>query len=76
LPSTSLEDSWNVAEKVRLRVENTRFTYMDEHIPVTISLGVTDVWPEDKDGEAPFIRVDEAMYRAKNEGRNRVCASD
>jgi diguanylate cyclase len=75
LPSSSVQDAGKVAEKVRARVENTRLTYMDEHIPVTISLGVTEVMPEDKDPEAPFVRVDEAMYRAKKEGRNRVCVS-
>jgi diguanylate cyclase (GGDEF)-like protein len=65
----------NVAEKIRRRIENTRFYYHDETIPVTVSLGVTEVMPSDTEPEAPFIRVDEAMYRAKKGGRNKVCSS-
>lgn len=69
------KDAANIAEKIRRRIENTRFIYHDEAIPVTVSLGVTEAIPSDTEPEAPFIRVDEAMYRAKNEGRNRVCSS-
>ena len=65
----------NIAEKIRRRIENTRFYYHDETIPVTVSLGVTEVMPSDTEPEAPFIRVDEAMYRAKKGGRNKVCSS-
>ncbi|MDR3569613.1 MAG: GGDEF domain-containing protein [Syntrophobacteraceae bacterium] len=65
----------NVAENIRRRIENTRFYYHDETIPVTVSLGVTEVMSSDSEPEAPFVRVDEAMYRAKNEGRNRVCST-
>ena len=68
-----MKDAWRVAEKVRALIEKTRFHYHDEEIPVTISLGVTEVRPEDKDPEALFGRVDDVLYRAKKEGRNRVC---
>ncbi len=65
----------DIAEKIRSRIEKTRFCYKDVVIPVTISLGVTEVMASDTDPEAPFIRVDEAMYRAKKDGRNMVRAT-
>jgi diguanylate cyclase (GGDEF)-like protein len=62
----------DVAEKIRNRIEKTCFSYRNEIIPITVSLGVTEVNPSDTEPEIPFIRADEAMYRAKRDGRNRV----
>ena len=73
LPGSTGEDAAAVAEKLRSRVDKARFYYRDEVIQITISLGVTGVQPTDTDPELIFVRVDEAMYMAKNDGRNRVC---
>ena len=62
----------DVAEKIRRTIEETRFHYLDEIISLTVSLGVTEVLPDDTEPEIPFDRVDKAMYRAKKEGRNRI----
>ncbi len=72
LPGCDVANTRSLAEKIRSRVERTRFYFKDEIIPVTISLGVTGVMASDTDPEIPFIRVNEAMYRAKKDGRNRV----
>ena len=70
------QNASKVAEKIRRRIENTRFCYRDDTISITISLGVTEAIESDIETETPFIRVDEAMYRkAKLNGRNRVCLS-
>ncbi|MGO9481311.1 MAG: GGDEF domain-containing protein [Candidatus Kryptoniota bacterium] len=72
LPGSDAEGARNLAEKVRRRIENARFSYKDEIIPVTISLGVTGVMASDTEPDTPFIRVDAALYQAKKDGRNRV----
>ena len=72
LPGSSTAGAKNVAEKIRGCIANARFSYNGNIIPVTISLGVTEVMASNTDPETPFIRVDEAMYRAKKDGRNRV----
>ncbi|MDR3566670.1 MAG: GGDEF domain-containing protein [Syntrophobacteraceae bacterium] len=72
LHGINAENAQIVAEKIRLRIEKTHFSFKDRVFPVTVSLGVTEVLPGDTDPEIPFIRVDTAMYRAKNEGRNSV----
>lgn len=74
LPGTNREGACIVAEKVRRSIEMTRFYYQNQSIPVTISLGVTEVKSVDPEPETVFSRSDDAMYRAKREGRNRVCA--
>jgi diguanylate cyclase len=73
LQGCTVQDAEKVAEKVRVRIEKARFCYHDEEVPVTISLGVTEVRPTDEKSETVFVRVDKAMYQAKSRGRNRVC---
>jgi diguanylate cyclase len=72
LDGNNAEEARNVAEKMRSRIKKTRFSYNEEIIPVTISLGVTEVMRSDTDAEVCFFRADEALYRAKKDGRNRV----
>ncbi len=72
LPETGLDNGLTVAMKIREVVEETVFEYEGERVPVTISLGVTEAQPADQDTSAISIRADKLLYRAKEEGRNRV----
>ncbi|MGV8073852.1 MAG: GGDEF domain-containing protein [Syntrophobacteraceae bacterium] len=69
---TPKENACKAAEKIRGIIEKTRFHYDKKIIPVTISLGVTDIRSTDADSETIFARADTAMYEAKREGRNLV----
>jgi diguanylate cyclase (GGDEF)-like protein/PAS domain S-box-containing protein len=68
LPKLNKEEALHVSEKLRAKIEGHRFKDV-EHI--TISIGVTVFRPEDTKVTL-LKRVDEALYRAKDEGRNRV----
>lgn len=59
-----------VAEKLRYRIANTRFEALPDH-PVTVSVGVGER-AGGEDYHTLFRRVDMALYRAKDAGRNRV----
>jgi diguanylate cyclase (GGDEF)-like protein len=56
-----------------MMLPHAQFSYQDVEIPVTISIGVTEVEAADRTAETPLIRADNAMYQAKKDGRNRVC---
>jgi diguanylate cyclase len=74
LPDTPPERAAIVAEQLRSAIENGRIRRHDGGEPigaVTISVGATAYIPGESVSE--FIhRADEAMYRSKREGRNRV----
>jgi two-component system, cell cycle response regulator len=74
LPDTGQGGAEAVAERIRESVHRQPFTIGGgmRGITVTISLGVA-VMRHVKESHADlFKRADEALYRAKNEGRNRV----
>lgn len=59
-----------VAEKLRSAVEIKGFHYRGENVPITISCGIAEFSSGDSI-EAVFERADQALYRAKEAGRNR-----
>lgn len=73
LPGASKEDSRDVGERMRRMIEDTSVADGDQVIRVTISIGVT-AYPElEVTGEQDLVkRADEALYKAKESGRNRV----
>ncbi len=72
LPEIDVAGARVTAEKVRKIVEATPVKYEDDVIQATISLGVTQMMPEDMSPEALYKRADERLYEAKQSGRNRV----
>ncbi len=72
LPETGQEGAVEVAEKLRQCIEKTDFLHRGESVGVTISIGVTQAESTDLKPDSLFIRVDKALYQAKEEGRNRI----
>ncbi len=72
LKECKLDDAFRMAEKIRLAVAAHPIAAGDEKINVTISLGVAQ-WNllDDKDENTIVARADQALYQAKDEGRNR-----
>jgi diguanylate cyclase len=73
LPETEQEGALTVAEKLRKRIEKTRFSYRGQRLLLTISIGCTTLKSSDTDITL-FGRADTALYRAKETGRNCVVA--
>lgn len=76
MPETSLGGAALVAERVRAAVADEMFTLPKEGktLPITVSIGVAVTGPDDDELECVLKRADNALYDAKNAGRNRVIA--
>jgi two-component system cell cycle response regulator len=73
LPDSSLKDSILVAERIRLAVQDTKFSEPLAKLSLTASLGVACFSQEHSPSVDAFIKqADDALYRAKDNGRNRV----
>ena len=73
LPDTHAEGARCVAERIRERVAQTPFQVSDETINVTLSIGVSSYVPTSADvSQSLFNEADQALYTAKNSGRNQV----
>ncbi|MFB6240252.1 MAG: GGDEF domain-containing protein, partial [Gemmatimonadota bacterium] len=74
LPETGREEARRLAERVREAVEELDFEADGEPFGVTCSVGLAEL-EEDEEMDDLVKRADDALYRAKEEGRNRVVAA-
>jgi diguanylate cyclase (GGDEF)-like protein len=72
LVETPLDAAVDIAQRIRSVVEHRPDGATAEQIPITVSLGVAHSREEDAGPEQVLARADEALYRAKRNGRNRV----
>jgi diguanylate cyclase (GGDEF)-like protein len=61
------------ANRLREAIQNSSYIYEGSVIPTTASFGTVEIAPGDRFDQAMLV-VDDAMYQAKREGRNRVVA--
>ena len=74
LPRTAESEAVMLAERMRSDLESATFVLDGDSVRLTVSIGAAEAQPD----EAPdrlLDRADKALYQAKNEGRNRVCAA-
>jgi two-component system cell cycle response regulator len=74
MPETDMAVAAMVAERLRRRIAAEPFaiTQGAQTIPVTISIGIAGLRGKDDSAAALLKRADQALYRAKRDGRNRV----
>lgn len=75
-PGTGLDEAAAIAERARAAVSSGPVTAGGDPISVTVSLGVTLIEPSEEDAlDRALARADEALYDAKDNGRNRTSVS-
>lgn len=73
LPETKAEGAFYVAERIREKMAGKTFYHKGKDFKVTVSCGIAEFNPEIIMNHAGLIKIaDQALYRAKHEGRNRT----
>lgn len=73
LPETDKEQAGLVAERIRQTIESKQVSIYDERLGVTISIGISTFPKDSPDAEDLIDCADQALYLAKQTGRNRIC---
>lgn len=76
LPETDLDGGAEVAERIRARMATEKFAVDGDTVTITVSGGVTECPEAGEPAEAVIARADDALYKAKRRGRNRVVRAD
>ena len=72
LTSTTESEAWELAERLRTAYSNFKFEFGKDSLNVTVSIGVADSTSVGLDFSALVLAADQVLYRAKQDGRNRV----
>lgn len=78
LPYTSKQQSYEIAERLRNKVEQHRFpgTGADSTLNVTVSIGLSTIPDDTTSKQELFVQADKAMYIAKFSGKNKTCLTE
>lgn len=75
IPHTDMKGAMIAGEGIRSYIDKSVFSYKNQKIPLTISVGISSFKKED-DVSTVFERADKALYLAKKFGRNKVKTED
>ncbi len=75
LPETNISQALVIAERCRTMIENEIFEHQAMKSRITVSLGVAEMTGEIPSPATVIEKADQALYEAKNGGRNRVAAA-
>ncbi|WP_110675230.1 GGDEF domain-containing protein [Salinicola sp. RZ23] len=76
LPGADSAAARAIAERLRDAMIRTPVHAAGHDIPVTLSIGIAEAAPEGETLSATIVSADRALYRAKRQGRDRICIDD
>lgn len=71
-----LKTANTICERIQQAINNSKTKTESGSIPVTVSVGVSEIKAEDDSYRAALDLADQALYIAKRNGRDQVCTSD
>ncbi len=72
LPGTGMDEALIVAQRVRRNIEQHALKIDQASVHITVSLGIAALRDGEDTLDAMFLRADQALYLAKESGRNRA----
>jgi diguanylate cyclase len=75
LPNTKLGEAVHILSRIRRNLTKKFFLHENKRLLITFSAGVAELQPGESQ-ESIFKRTDEALYRAKNGGKNQILTAD
>ena len=72
LPQTSLQEALIVAQRIIDKCRNMNIKYNNKTLSITVSIGITRSMQNDSHIEDIIKRADNALYEAKDDGRDRL----
>jgi len=76
MPQTNLDDATQLAERIRSNIEKSEIFLEDQRVNVTVSMGLSYLKTEDSIIQNILRRADEALFKAKKNGRNQLFNSN
>ncbi len=73
LPDTPRQGAIQVGNMLRQELEKVSVEWTGQTVSITASIGIATADPGELESKALVGRADDALYRAKRAGRNRVC---
>jgi diguanylate cyclase len=75
LDKVELSEAFTISEKIRTNIGSHEFLYKKQNVGVSVSIGVAVCKKEDS-AESLLKRADEALYKAKDNGRNQTVKAE
>jgi len=72
LMDCDVEQAKEIADRLCSKISNEKIYYSKRTITVSVSIGLSQLEPEDEDIDQASVRADRALYQAKEQGRNQV----
>ena len=72
LPETDQAEAENFAERLRQKVADTSINARNQLLPITVSIGIAEIYESDKDARQCLRRANQALEQAKAAGGNQI----
>ncbi|PHS37673.1 MAG: hypothetical protein COB07_09970 [Sulfurovum sp.] len=75
MPEAGVDSAYHLADRLRANIAKHKIIYENKVVQITVSMGLSHLLQGDKNLDTIVKRADQALYEAKESGRNQVCCA-